>query len=176
MIHQFFAVTHVEANESHPGATSLYKVEDDDGKGNPFAEKLALQGESKSPVGGRMGDSYPLLAICRYLQFFLGEGGGITSYERRIEQVNTSWWGRNTAPIVALFFDEDDARKCFECDELQPADERWRDGTRAVLDEIGPDHPVFTVCTYPGLQLMELPGFPEPRLINRGTEIALPQV
>ena len=106
MIHEFLAVT----------MTSVYHVKDGiDEKGNqyggPTAQKIALRGESKVPVGGHLKNG-TMLAICDQLIMYIPEGGGITSFERKIELVNTRYWGGNSSQIVALFLvDEIEERK-----------------------------------------------------------------
>ncbi len=106
MIHEFYAVTQ----------TSIYKVSDQREDGYPEIVKIALKGKSKMPVGHKLSGG-PMVAICKFLILYIPEGGGITSFERRIENVNTRYWGGNTSFIVALFKDEEGARKCFEFDD-----------------------------------------------------------
>lgn len=153
MLKEFFAVT-----SSHQSA-SLYHVGEDDGSQyhSPYAEKLALRGSSKVAVGERL-RGREMLAICKQLVCYTPEGGGyLCSVERRIEMVNTRYWGAESSLIVALFLTEEVARQCFESSDLQPADERWLDETKMVIEAIGVDHPSFEVCRWPGLALTELP-------------------
>ena len=118
MLKEFFTVT----------MTSIYHVKDSDEYGCPSAVKIALNGESKFPVGTRLrGGS--MLAICQYLQMYIPEGGGITSFQRKIEAVNTRYWGGGTSPIVGLFLKLEDAKSCFGEKDLQPLDPRWQEKT-----------------------------------------------
>lgn len=143
----FFAVT----------VTSVYRVVADNGQGHPFAEKIALKGESKLLVGHKIQDGM-MIAIARCLQAYIPEGHSTvssqTSVERRLEQVNTMWWRTGTSPIVALFLSEEDARTCFEQLDLVPCDPRWLDQTKEVIVAVGEEHPTITVCHYPDLALI----------------------
>jgi hypothetical protein len=150
MIHEFLAVT----------KTSVYHVKDGiDGEGNyhgPMAQKIALKSPSNIPVGDFLRNG-TMLAICHQLIMYVPEGGGITSFQRKIEEVNTCWWGSNSSSIVALFLvdeiEERKARDCFQHHDLQPCDSRWLEDTQKVLDAIGDEHPVFYICRYPDLCL-----------------------
>lgn len=145
MLKEFFAVT----------LTSIYHVKDSDGQyGHPSATKIALKSESKFPVGVKLKDG-SMLAICQWLQMYIPEGGGITSFQRRIESVNTRYWGSGTSPIVGLFLKLEDAQNCFREKNLQPFDPRWQEKTIEVLKAIGHDHPSFEICTFPSLRLVE---------------------
>ena len=138
MIHKFFVVT----------KTSIYRVRDNSEDGYPEAMKIALKGKSKFSVGHKL-EGGTMIAICNNLITYIPEGGGVTSQhmvkQRCIEGVNGYFWGDHTSPIVALFKDETSARACFESKDLKPVDPRWIEGTKAVLSEIGDEHPAFYV-------------------------------
>lgn len=146
MLHEFYAVT----------ITSVYLVKDKGDDGFPSAEKIALRGKSSFPVGYKLQGGI-MIAICKGLQMYIPEGCGLTTpmfkSERRIEGVTKRWWGERSSPIVALFKDRDEALKCSECGDLQPCDSRWLEQTKAVLNEIGNDHPAFYIATMPGFAL-----------------------
>ncbi len=150
MIHQFYVVT----------MTSVYHVRDGiNKKGNccgPEAEKIALKGESKVPVGHRLKGGR-MVAICDRLIMYIPEGGGMTSFQRKIEMVNTNYWGGCTSSIVSLFLvtrgERKRARECFRHDDIEPCDPRWLKDTQEVLDKIGDSHPVFEICRHHGLCL-----------------------
>ena len=142
----FFAVT----------TTSIYEVMARDAHGFPCARKIALKGESIIPLGKIIADQ--MLAICDGLQFYTPEGHGFlssqTSVERRVEMVNTQWYGQNSSYIIALFFTEKEARECFSAENLKPRDDRWLEKTKEVLAVIGDDHPTITICHEPGMALL----------------------
>ncbi len=140
---EFYAVT----------ATSVYHVEYDKSKIiQALATKIALRGKSKVKLGKVL--SGPMLAIAKWLQFYIPEGGGLTSYERKVERVNTRYWLGNTSFVVALFFNEVEARDCLLVyDNLLPCDPRWLDSTKKVIEAIGREHPVFEVCEYEDMKL-----------------------
>lgn len=136
MIHDFFAVTR----------TSVYRVTDQkDENHTPIVEKIALRGTSAVSVGERLKDG-GLVGITRW--------GGIILYDEdhysksrkrplRPEEVNIVFWGGHTSPVVALFLKEDEAMNCFNSENLQDRDQRWREQTEEVLTAIGDSHPVF---------------------------------
>ena len=97
-----------------------------------------------------------MLAICKFLQLYEPEGGGgyAGSYERRIENVNKRYWGGHTSAIVALFKNEQEAKTCFESNDLKPCDPRWLEDTKSVIEAIDKNHPVFEVCNWPDLKLL----------------------
>ena len=134
MISEFFAVT----------LTSIYHVTVDD-SGNAVAMKIALKGKSEIGIGHRLGGG-TMLAVGDRLLAYVPEGGGITSYERNPEKVNTKWWGDMSSGIVALFKAEQEAFACFKQSDLKPYDGRWVEQGLAVLQEIGDDHPAFYIC------------------------------
>ncbi len=144
---EFFAVT----------TTSLYKVVALGEKDCPYIEKIALNGDSKIPVGTKIGDA-PMLAVANYLQFYYPEGHSLlspqTSEVRELERVNTMWWRMGTSSIVALFLKEEEAWSCFNRPELLPCDQRWIDKTKEVLERIGDNHPNVTVCHWRDLSLL----------------------
>jgi hypothetical protein len=98
-----------------------------------------------------------MVAICDCLFGYIPEGHGpassCTSFERRIEHVNTLWWKGNSSQIVALFATKEEAQNCLTSDNLRPCDERFLGSTKKVLNEIGDDHPSFYVCYYRELRL-----------------------
>lgn len=142
MLQEFFAVT----------GTSVYHVKAKGDDGYPVAEKIVLRGGSDVLVGQRL-ENGTMVAVCNMLVAYIPEGGGITSLERRIEMVNTRWWGGHSSQIVALFLTKEEALACFEKASLFPSDPEWRTETLAVVEAIGDDHPAFYVCRYPGLCL-----------------------
>ncbi len=147
MLEEFYAVT------TSPTSTSVYHVRRGIGdEGYAVAEKIALRGESPAPVGQKLGSV--LIAICKCLVPFIPEGGGITSYNREIESVNTAYWGPSSSLIVALFVDRVSAMRCFESSNLVAHDRRWIKDTKAVIAAVGDDHPRFTVCRRPNLMLV----------------------
>ena len=145
MLRKFYAVT----------GTSVYFVKDRMSKTDavPMARKIALKSDSDIGVGQVLRHG-TLLAITERLQMYIPEGGGITSFQRKIEKVNTRYWGGHSSDIVALFTSKEEAMKCFESDDLVPRDPRWKAETEDVLSKIGDDHPTFYVCKYPGLSLL----------------------
>jgi hypothetical protein len=145
MLHQFYAVT----------LTSIYFVKDRRSKDDPcpFARKVALKGESSIPIGEELANG-TMIAITKQLQAYIPEGGGMTSFQRRIEDVNTRYWGGNSSNIVALFTNRKKAAKCFLQDDLQSCDPRWIEETKKVIEKIGEGHPAFEVCKWHDLTLI----------------------
>ena len=139
---EFFAVTE----------TSVYRVTMEDSL-PAVATKISLRGSSRVAVGEKF--SGPMLAICNQLITYIPEGGGLTSFQRNIESVNTRWWTGNSSPIVALFKDEKSALECSSQKDLKPCDERCLKETIEVLRAIGESHPAFSICSYPGLRLLD---------------------
>jgi hypothetical protein len=143
---KFFAVT----------STSIYEVKSNDGTGNPVAKKIALKGESLIKVGDCLRGG-TMIAICEYLVVYFPEKYGfchpMTGIERRIEMVNTFYWGGRTSLIVALFKTKKEAHSCFQDTKLQPCDQRWVEQTKNVLAAIGNDHPVFEICRFKDMAL-----------------------
>lgn len=132
--------------------TSVYHVRAKDPL-YPTAEKIALRGKSEVGVGGKL-QKGTMLAVCDQLILYIPEGGGYTSFERRIEKVNSRYWGENSSPIVGLFLTATEAVDCLASADLQPADTRWLSETKNVLEVIGDDHPCIYVCHHPGLSLL----------------------
>jgi hypothetical protein len=145
MRNEFFAVT----------KTSVYHAAHEERNVFPRVEKIALKGESVFPVGYMLSGG-TMLAICKDLIMYVPEGGGLmnTTFERRIEYVNTYFWGDKTSSIIALFKTKEEAIRCFNKDNLIPCDPRWLKETREVLGEIGENHPRFEICHYPALALI----------------------
>jgi len=114
----------------------------------PRAIKIALNGESRIPVGAALEDG-TMLAIGRRLQAYMPDGQSMMSsfatVERRIEHVSPQWLGGYSSDIVALFLDEEAAWRCFWEEGLKPFDPRWVESTRQTLQAIGEDHPAFYV-------------------------------
>lgn len=133
--------------------TSVYEVGARGENGQPFARKIMLKAESNVKTGETL--SGPMLSVGRCLQFFVPEGGGMTSFERRLEKVNTGYWGGHSSSIVALFLSQEEAKKCLrENINLKPGDCRWRKQTEEVMGLIGEDHPTISLCHYEGLALV----------------------
>jgi len=119
VVNEFYAVT----------LTSIYHVKDrdSDDDARPVAEKIALKGESRLPVGYKIkgGDTiaiWDVLSSC--------DGTGRCSH---------------SSSIVALFREELSARACYEAENLKPHDVRWQEETSQMLAEVGPNHPQFAV-------------------------------
>lgn len=144
MLREFYAVTR----------TSIYRVM----AGKPTAEKIAMKLGSSVMVGDTLQNG-TMLAICTLLIAYTPEGkdpfvrDAESVFEKRIEKVDPIYWGGHSSAIVALFETEDEARKCFEIENLQMCDLRFEDETRAVCEAIGDNHPDFYVCKFPGLGL-----------------------
>jgi hypothetical protein len=130
-------------------------VKDRRNKNNPcpFARKIALKGESAIPVGGEL-ENGTMIAITKQLQAYIPEGGGMTSFQRRIEDVNTRYWGGNSSNIIALFTTKKKAMDCFAQEGLKPCDSRWIEETKKVIEKIGENHPAFEVCKWSSLSLL----------------------
>ena len=144
MLHQFYAVT----------MTSVYFVKDKSRNDpGPFAKKIALKCESSIPIGEKIPDG-TMIAITKQLQAYVPEGGGMTSFQRKIEMVNTRWWGGHSSYIIALFTTKKKAMNCFAQEELEPCDPRWIEETKKVIKKIGEDHPAFEVCKWHDLALI----------------------
>lgn len=142
-LNEFYAVT----------MTSIYHVQGN--AGSVSAIKIALKGTSRVSVGFDLTKGHGgMIAICDCLQAYIPEGGGMTSLERRIENVNTRYWGAHSSPIVALFKDKKAAEECLDEDGKE-CDARWFESTKEVLAEIGDDHPFFYICRNPSMSLMQ---------------------
>lgn len=141
MISEFFAVT----------VTSVYHIRERAGdEYGGSARKIALKGESRLLIGAMLEQGNGrLIAIGRSLLAYLPERYGRmntrTGYEREPAQVNSEWHEGKSSPIIALFAGQEEAMRCFESEDLQPADERWLDSTKKILEKIGDDHPVFVI-------------------------------
>jgi hypothetical protein len=140
----FYAVT----------ATSVYRVELV-GKDAPKLVKIACRGESGVAVGTELSNG-TMVAVCRHVQLYFPEGGGgaNSTYERRIENVNTAYWGAGTTDIVALFLREKDAMRCNEALDLVKLDPRYKHQTIETLRAIGNDHPKCSISCWEGLWIM----------------------
>lgn len=148
MLHEFFAVTQ----------TSVYRVSDEKGENNwPIVEKIALKGESKLPVGGRLRNGC-LVGIMG------GKLSGIILYDQDHprpgsiqppEMVNTNFYGGGTSRLVALFLEKETAIECLDSENPQPLDPRWQRQTKEVLNAISNSHPVFIVSRSEGFTFPE---------------------
>jgi len=141
-IKRFYAVT----------MTSVYKVAQE-ANGMPLVEKIFLKGGSQFGVGHKLRDG-TMVSVGRQIITFIPEGGGMTSFQRKIEMVNTRYWGGQTSYIAALFFTRKEALACIKSKSLKSCDSRWIDQTRSVLATIGDDHPTFSVCHYKEMALI----------------------
>lgn len=139
MVHRFYAVT----------LTSIYRVNDRRNKDDPspVAKKIALKGESEISVGEELQNG-SMIAITTQLQAYIPEGGGMASFQRKIEMVNTRWWGGHSSDIVALFTTKKKAVDCFAQSDLEACDTRWIEDTKKVVKKIGENHPSFEVCRW----------------------------
>ena len=143
MLQEFYVVT----------ATSVYHVEYDKKLNQAKATKIDLRGKSKVDVGQEL--TGPMVSVCKWLQFYIPEGGGITSFQRKIEMVNTRYWLGGTSRIVGLFLEKQGALDCLnDHQDLTFCDQRWLDTTKKVICAIGHEHPVFEVCEWEGLRLV----------------------
>ena len=147
VIREFYAVTE----------TQVYHVKDHMSTDDPapVARKIALIGKSDVQVGSVLANG-TMLAITTRLQMYVPEGGGITSFERRIEKVNTGYWGGHSSDIVALFRSRRKATQCLGSGKLVPSDPRWLEETKKILSEIPDDHPTIYVCRHEGMTLLKL--------------------
>jgi len=141
MLDTFFAVT----------LTSLYRVTVEGGK--PCVEKVALHGESKIGVGEKLIPE-PMLSIGTQLWMFNPQGPA-GEFQREFGCVEARQCGPHTSMIIGLFKEEEVARYCFEQRSFHLADPRWFLETREVLDEIGDDHPVFSISHHPEFRLIQ---------------------
>ena len=145
MLSEFYAVT----------KTSVYHVNSRNEEENaPYLEKIAIRGESEIAVGEKLQYGYMVALTGIGIILYVPEGGGITSHQRRIEEVNNRWWGPNTSPVVALFLNKEDALRCNKQPGLIRCDPRWIDSTLEVVHAIGAEHPVFEVCAYDSLAFL----------------------
>lgn len=137
-IKEFFAVTQ----------TSVYKVQDGGKDGRPSVVKIALHGDSVTPVGCEL-ENTDMVSVGKMIIGYTPEKYGLTNpltgHERNISKVNTSFWGGHTSLVVAVFQNEAEAMKCSAESDLKPCDPRWIEQTRQVLEAIGDAHPVFFV-------------------------------
>lgn len=147
MISEFYAVT----------MTSLYHVKEKGEDDKPEVRKILKKDKSRVRIGQKLTGG-TMVGICKWLMVYIPEGHGWlspqTSYERKIEKVNTQWWRGHTSSIVALFMDKTKAEECLASNDLKPCDPRWIEETKIVLDAIGDNHPVFEICHWPGLALI----------------------
>jgi hypothetical protein len=144
-IKEFYAVTQ----------TSVYRVSE--GKnGGPSVKKVFLKGDSSLPVGHSFNvGPGTLVSIGRQIISFIPEGGGQTSFQRKIEMVNTRYWLCNTSFVTALFFTKKEALACVVYKKLKPCDKRWLKQTKLVITAIGDDHKLFPVCHYKEMALIQ---------------------
>lgn len=144
MLRVFYAVT----------LTSVYKVKyrRNSTDPSPVATKIALKDESSISIGSEL-ENGTMIAITHQLQAYIPEGGGITSFQRKIEDVNTYYWGGHSSAIVALFTNKIEALKCLKQKDFKPCDPRWVNETKKVIEKIGDSHPSFYICKFQGLRL-----------------------
>lgn len=127
MIHEFFAVM----------GNSVYIVKDERNKnGCPIVERIAENKKRITPNKMLSGGSHVGIMFTGIVLFR-------SSARHREPEFNTLRWGDKTSPIVALFLKKDNAMECFNSDNLQNCDKRWKEETLETLDEIGSVHPVF---------------------------------
>jgi len=118
-------------------------------------EKIATKSENSSIAVGKSLSS-KMLSIGQNLIPFIPKGGGISLFERRIENVDFNYWKGQTSPVVALFFEKYNAELCFNySSDLKPCDIRWIEATKNVLHEIGEDHPRFSICHHEEMALIK---------------------
>ena len=150
-IKEFFAVT------VSPGSVSVYWVRHgvcskESQESSAVAEKIDMRGTSKLAIGTKLTSA--MIAVCSNLIPYIPEGGGTSTFQRKIEMVNTHWWSNGSAPIAALFLNRSEAMKCFSNQDHIACDPRWLNETKATLEAIGTDNPIFEVCHYPNLRLL----------------------
>lgn len=147
MLNEFYAVT----------STSVYHVRAGGENGYPSAVKIALKDKSAVGLGEKLKNG-TMLAICHQLQMYFPEKYGmahpLTGYERKIEHINTGYWGGHSSDIIALFKKKREAMVCFNSAEQKPRDPRWIEETEQVLQEIGDEHPSFYISHDPYLALL----------------------
>ncbi len=131
-MHVFYAVTR---------SGSIYRISDEFwGPDNwPSVERIypaSLPSDKEVPFRLRDGHT---VGITRKRGVVLYDRGKLVE----AELVNMFYWGGHTSPVVGLFLDQSEAEACRAAGSQQRWDERWRQQTLAVLDEIGPHHSVF---------------------------------
>ncbi len=144
MLDHFFAVT----------KTSIYEIvaKGTENGGRPSVQKIAVEGASDIMLGQEL-ECGGMVAIGKYVITYIPEGGGITSFERRAEYVNTRYWLGNTSPVIGYFLTIEKARECFACKDRVPADLRWKVNSLEVLNLITNNHPVFYILQDENLRL-----------------------
>lgn len=144
-VESFYAVT----------ISSIYMIKDMDEHGKPYVEMIASKGNAgKMTVGQRLkhqGEGKSIVVIFYVISMTTED---IYSFftktcesEDPEDRMRVKYLGGHTDSIVALFKEENEARKCFEIDNLQQRDSRWITQTKQVLSDIGPDHPNFKIAT-----------------------------
>ncbi len=134
---KFFAVT----------TTSVYSVTDKkDDQGYPIVQKTAIKKgkNSKISIGGRLKNGC-LVGIQADGIILYNEEHPRPGCRQKPEEVNISFWGGGTSPVIALFLKEDEARACLDSKDLKRCDPRWEVQTKEVLSLIKDDHPVFVI-------------------------------
>lgn len=132
---EFFAVT----------MTSVYHVKMEEG--HAVMVKIALNGESSIPLGGKLVSGYRMAIGANLYAYFSG-------CNKSLEDTNTRDWGGQTSPVVALFKNKKAALDCSKKDNLERCDERWKKQTINVLHSIGENHPHFNICITNSLRLI----------------------
>ena len=131
MLEEFWAVTR----------TSVYHIQ---AKGNartsPSAIKVAQHSPSQTPIGTKLQGAQMISVGKQIICYVLDKHA-----QRDINSISMSHWGGQTSLVVALFTDKTRAMRCSKESNLQPCDPRWQKESKAVLDAIGKDHPIFFV-------------------------------
>jgi hypothetical protein len=134
MVHRFYAVT----------TTSVYLVSDEKGEyGWPIVEKVALCGESRVKVGGRLKGGTSVGVARGFILLYDSHKG------QPPEMVNTIHWGGYTSGVIGLFMRKREAMACLKTKYKEILDPRWKAQTEEVRRRIGHDHPVFILSDMP---------------------------
>ncbi len=108
------------------------------------AEKIFPPGKVKRPLMLKMKDFAEE-------NDYIGIGDHICMYydpkKRSADKVSTKFWGGYTSEVVALFLDEDSAKRCVGSENLNSRDPRWLDKTEEAKQAIGDNHPRFVLGT-----------------------------
>jgi len=142
-LHEFFAVTE----------TSVYRVRDMlDNGGTPFVEKVSQRSPSRVDVGDRLKNG-SLVAVTKRGLFLYHDDlpcrGRALNRPARLEELGALLIGDHTSPVVGLFLDQREALDCLNWGPGALNERRWEKCTKAVIEAIGDDHPVFTISRHP---------------------------
>ncbi|KKR88652.1 MAG: hypothetical protein UW43_C0002G0076 [Candidatus Yanofskybacteria bacterium GW2011_GWA1_44_21] len=133
---------------------SIYFVDGSE-TGKPKVKLVATKGDGQI---GSMLKNGAMLAIGKRLHMYFPEGCGVLApaveFERKLEKVNTVYWGGHTSRIVALCRTRKQAHKIHSQSDLKPCDKRWLKSTRCILQSIKKDHPVFEVVDWKDFALI----------------------